>query len=123
MYNSAPRFMRHLTAYLALLAASAAVVGCPYAPTACTRELQVVNSPADTTIRVGEGFTASVQLLSCGGAQTVADGLTFASADTLVAVVDPVTGQVVGRGVGSTRIEVTGTRHGPLIGSIVRVEP
>lgn len=83
----------------------------------------MVNSPADTTIRIGESFTASVQLLSCGGAQTLEDGLTFVSADTLVAVVDPGTGHVVGKGVGSTRIEVTGTRHGPLVGSIVRVEP
>lgn len=62
----------------------------------CTRELRTRFSPADTTIQVGQGFQASVQLSSCGGAEQLSDLVTWRAEDSTVATVDGQSGRVVG---------------------------
>lgn len=86
----------------------------------CTRELRVQFSPSDTNIRVAHGFRASVRLSGCGGAQVLNDVVRWQSEDPSVATVDPISGDVVGRTPGVTRIAATGQAYGA-VGSL-RVE-
>src|SRR5436190_14423937 len=84
---------------------------------ACTRELRVHFTPAETTIAVGHGFSASVVLASCGGAQSLTDVITWQVENDVVASVDPATGRVTGRAPGETRVLATGERYGE-VGSV-----
>ena len=84
---------------------------------ACTRELRVHFTPAETTIAVGHGFSASVALASCGGAQSLTDVITWQVENDVVASVDPATGRVTGRAPGETRVLATGERYGE-VGSV-----
>jgi len=83
---------------------------------ACTDELRVHFTPADTTIVVGDGFVASVQLATCGGAVALVDAFTWHSLDPSVAIVDSLTGQVIGGSAGETRVIATGERFGSIGG-------
>lgn len=80
----------------------------------CTSELGTQVTPASATIAVGEAFTASVALSSCGGRQQLADAITWAVADTAIASVAPATGRVVGLRVGTTTVRGTGRQYGPV---------
>jgi hypothetical protein len=87
----------------------------------CTRELRVQFTPADTAIGVGQGFQAHVSLSSCGGAELLTDAFTWRSEDPTVAAINPLTGAVVGKSVGATRIAVAGHHYGNLGSIQVRV--
>ena len=78
----------------------------------CTLELGVHSTPADTTIRVGEAFTPSVQLSSCGGERVLSDVFTWRSDSSSIATVESATGRVVGQSAGETRIAGTSERYG-----------
>ena len=77
-------------------------------PTACTSELRVSLAPVDTAIVVGQSFTASVALSSCGGRQHLSDSVVWRADDTLVVVVNSTVGRVTGRAPGQTLVEATG---------------
>ena len=112
------RYRLILIASIAVLTASCEDLGFG---DVCTLELGARFSPADTTIQVGQTFQASVQLLSCGGKQRLADVIAWHAEDPTVATVDGSTGRVVGRGRGTTRILASGQRYGNVGGLLVSV--
>ena len=85
--------------------------------TDCTLELRVQYQPPDTTIIVGQSFTASVALSSCGGREKLSDNFAWHAQDSAVVVVDAVAGRVTGRAPGETRVDATGAYYGP-VGSL-----
>ena len=92
-------------------------------PTICTEELRVQFTPNDTTITVGQSFTASVTLSSCGGALSLVDTFGWRSDDPAIATVDSVSGRVVGQLPGATRIQANGKSYGPVGSLAVSVQP
>lgn len=115
--------MRHaiwLSAFVALLVGTA----CSDSLTmACTRELLVSQVPADTTIVVGESFTASVALSSCGGRQHLSDTFVWEARDSTVVSVNSTTGRITGRSAGETWVDASGDSYGTVSGSHVVVLP
>ncbi len=87
----------------------------------CTDELRVHFTPADTSIVVGQGFTASVELATCGGAVGLSDVFMWQSENAAVATVDAQSGQVVARSPGETRIAAKGARYGSVGGVLTSV--
>jgi len=87
----------------------------------CTDELRVHFTPADTSILIGQVFTASVQLASCGGAVRLSDAFVWQSENAAVATVDAQSGEVVARGPGQTRITANGERYGSVGGLLISV--
>jgi len=87
----------------------------------CTDELRVHFTPADTSILIGQVFTASVQLASCGGAGRLSDAFVWQSENAAVATVDAQSGEVVARGPGLTRITANGERYGSVGGLLISV--
>ena len=79
-------------------------------------EARVHFTPAETTIAVGHGFSASVALASCGGAQSLTDVITWQVENDAVASVDAATGRVTGTAPGETRVLATGERYRQLGG-------
>jgi uncharacterized protein YjdB len=86
-------------------------------------ELGVRYVPGDPSIAVGESFTASVQLSSCGGREHPSDIFTWRARDTTVVTVDSTTGRVTGRAPGQTWVEATGRTYGFVGGPRVTVVP
>jgi hypothetical protein len=79
----------------------------------CTRELGVALSPrGEQQIAVGQSFTATVSLSSCGGWELVRDVFTWSARDALIARVEPSAGRVTGRLPGSTFVDASGARYG-----------
>ena len=103
------------------LAFMAASCDSPSLPMVCTDELRVSVTPADTTIRIGESFTARVSLSTCADRVRLVDTLTFTSFDTGVATVEPVTGVVMGKAPGVAGIQISGKRYHRLGGLYVTV--
>jgi hypothetical protein len=115
--------MTHSSSLLSMVFAAALSGACASeAPLqVCTDELRVQFTPVDTTILVGEGFTASVQLATCGGAVSLADAFTWHSQDPSIATVDSLTGHVIGRSAGETRVTATGKSFGSVGGPLISV--
>ena len=116
--------MRVLAAIVAGLVAS----GCARVPepiAACTQELRIHFTPAETTLVVGQAFTPSVELASCGGTQRLTDVYVWKVEDQGVASVNSATGRVTGRAPGETVVVATGARYGQLRGVrvVVRAVP
>jgi len=91
--------------------------------TGCTRELIVALHPRDTTITVGESFTASVGLATCGGRFAVSDTFVWRAQDSLIVAVDSAIGRITGRSPGETWVEVIGNDVGAVDACHVVVSP
>ena len=78
----------------------------------CTEELRTRTTPADTSILVGQAFTPTVHLSTCGGSRVLSDVFTWHSENVSVASVDSQTGRVVGQAGGEVRITATGEKYG-----------
>jgi hypothetical protein len=89
--------------------------------TACTDEVLVRPVPGDTTLSVGQQFTAHVFLSTCGGTRQLTDSFTWTSQDSTVARVDRFTGVAIGVASGRTRLLATGTAYGQVGGSSITV--
>src|SRR5258708_22869306 len=74
----------------------------------CTDELRVHFTPADTSILIGQVFTASIQLASCGGAVRLSDAFVWQSENAAVATVDAQSGEAVARGPSQTHLPANG---------------
>jgi hypothetical protein len=111
--------VRARSLYAVVLLAPA--VGCEPPVAACTRELSVQITPADTTITLGASFLPSLRLSTCGGSEQLEDVITWRSEDPTVAQVAPSDGRITGTGVGTVHIVATGQRFGPLGGLAVFV--
>jgi hypothetical protein len=94
------------------LAITVFFAGCDVLAPACTDDLQVVRSPADTTIRVGQDFTPFFQFRGCRGRRVLSDDLTFTSTDQAVLSVDAQSGRATALAPGNAKIEITGARYG-----------
>jgi hypothetical protein len=108
---------------VASLAAAMALWGCSSRPTAslCTDELNVRPVPGDTTLSVGQQFTAHVLLSTCGGTRQVNDTFTWTSQDSAVARVDRLTGVATAVAPGRTSLMATSATYGALGGSSITV--
>jgi hypothetical protein len=104
---------------LALSTASCGITGPP--DRACSAELGVRLSPADTTILIGQSFAATISLTTCGGGVSLEDSFTYSSSAPQIASVDPSAGVVTGESVGDAEIQVSGDRYGWLGGFSVQV--
>ena len=82
----------------------------------CPADLRVKFTPTDTTIAVGQHFTAHVALSGCGGTQTLVDEITWTSQNPGVASAQQTTGFVTGVAAGATPILATGRTYGALGG-------
>lgn len=89
-------------------------------PGYCTDELRIALSPQDASVKVGESFTASAQLSTCGGRTSLADDFSWFATDSLVISVTPA-GRVTGLRAGTASAVAVGRRYGQLPGLAVTV--
>ena len=102
------------------IAAVMLLAACPDGPLmTCTDELSMRISPLDTTIAVGQGFTPTVNLTTCGGRRQLDDDFSFEAENPLVAEVNA--GRITAKSRGTTSVAVKGTKYGRLIDIVVRV--
>ena len=80
----------------------------------CTMELRINLTPTERTLIIGESFTPSIKLSTCGGRLQVEDTFRWRANDTTVVRVDSVSGMTTGKRAGTTFVLVKGTRHGNL---------
>lgn len=73
----------------------------------CTLEVSLRMTPSDTTIRVGDHIYPTLLATSCGGRVILNDPIFWSSGDGFILQVDPVTGESIGRGTGSTFLRAT----------------
>lgn len=108
-----------------LFVVCAALSGCRSSTAApetyCTVELGATFTPHDTTLSVGQRFTAAVALWTCGGKAPVKDTFTWASRDSAVATVEGQTGIVTAFGKGQTYLVATGAEMGAVAGLPITV--
>lgn len=109
------------TAFLLTITSMIGVSACDVFSDVCTLELRPQYTPPDTTILVGQAFTASVRLSSCGGSRVVPDVFTWQSHDSSIARVDARTARVVARAPGQTLITASGEKYGSVGGLQVTV--
>lgn len=115
------RYRMQRTVFLLAITSMIVASACDLVSDVCTLELRPQYAPADTTIRVGQAFTASVRLSSCGGSRVLSDVFTWHSEDSSIARVDSRTGRVVARAPGETLITASGEKYGRVGGLHVAV--
>ena len=108
---------------LALCLAASLAAGCDLASpgSVCTRELRVDLRPVEQTITVGQTFTATVELSSCGGRERLTDSFTWQAQDPTIVEVDAAAGRITGKAPGVTLVEVSGRQYGRVGGVRVTV--
>jgi hypothetical protein len=102
---------------LAFLCAVAACRDEPSIPPNCTQELRILLAPRETTLAVGQSFTAILELSTCGGFVKLSDSFAWSARNPAVADVDPRLRRITAKAQGVTSIDVSGRRYGSL-GSI-----
>jgi uncharacterized protein YjdB len=75
----------------------------------CTDELGVNLSPSEKTVSVGQSFTPSLELTTCGGRKRWHPTVVWLTPDTTVVCVDSIGGRITGRAPGSAH--VTAVEH------------
>ena len=83
----------------------------------CSSEINQKFLPSDTTITVGQQFTAQVVVTTCDGREILSANPTWHSQDPGVASVDSTNGRVTGKAAGQTSISASGGFYA-LTGSI-----
>lgn len=78
----------------------------------CTRELRVDLRPPEQTITVGQTFTATVELSSCGGQERLSDSFAWQAQDPAIVEVEAAAGRITGKAPGETLVEVSGGKYG-----------
>jgi outer membrane biogenesis lipoprotein LolB len=99
---------------LALALAAGTAAGCDLVRPGrvCTRELRVDLRPPEQTITVGQTFTATVELSSCGGQERLSDSFTWQAQDPAIVEIDAAAGRITGKAPGETLVEVSGRKYG-----------
>jgi hypothetical protein len=87
----------------------------------CTSELNVTIKPIADTLAVGESFTPTASLSTCGNRVEVTDTFRWTAGDTALIRVDSITGRTTGLKPGPTAVFVRGAIHGELGGVFVLV--
>ena len=80
-------------------------------PTACTDELRFSLPPSTLALRVGDTYSASLQLSTCGGRKQLTDTIIWRSDSSAIASVDA-RGRIRGQSVGQTTIRVSAVGYG-----------
>lgn len=98
--------------FATIAAAAIALVGCSSnSPTgfgaACTDEIRISPTPGDTTLSVGQQYTAHIALSTCGGKVPITAALTWSVEDSVVAKVDATNGVVTALSPGKSQIFAT----------------
>jgi hypothetical protein len=75
-------------------------------PRACTSDLRWSVEPIESTLRVGQGFTAKAEAFGCGGRDRLPVDMRWSSSDAAVISVEERSGRVVA--VGTGRAQVSG---------------
>lgn len=75
----------------------------------CTDELGINLSPSEKTVSIGQSFTPSLELTTCGGRKRWHPNVVWLTADTGVVRVDSISGRITGRAQGSAL--VTAVEH------------
>lgn len=105
-----PRITKHQRSFTHVALAVLALLGlgaCQLPTGDCTTELRIEFAPHQQSIRVGESFTPTFRLSSCGGREKLTTTVTWQSTDPTVASVDATSGRITGVAPGQT--SVTGT--------------
>jgi hypothetical protein len=77
----------------------------------CTAELRWTFAPAQPSIAVGETFTPSITLTSCGGYVTLLDDFSWSVNDPTIVSVNAATGATVGLKAGTTYLIAQGRNY------------
>jgi hypothetical protein len=77
----------------------------------CTLELRWMFTPAQPSIAVGETFTPSITVTSCGGYVTLIDDFSWSVNDPTIVSVNAATGATVGLKPGTTYLIVQGRKY------------
>lgn len=75
----------------------------------CTDELGINLSPSEKTVSIGQSFSPSLELTTCGGRKRWHPTVVWLTADTAVVRVDSISGRITGRAQGSAL--VTAVEH------------
>jgi len=70
----------------------------------CTDELGINLSPSEMTVSVGQSFTPSLELTTCGGRKRWHPNVVWLTPDTAVVRVDSIAGRITGRAPGSAHV-------------------
>lgn len=92
---------------MTLVAMGILACGCRVTGVGCDATLMTSVQPTDTTIAVGQSFTARMTELTCRGTKAVTEEFSFASSDTTVAAVDSVSGIVRARAPGMATVTIS----------------
>lgn len=84
----------------------------------CTLELTATLNPTSMSLAVGERFTPSMTLSSCGGRIPVNATITWFASDTTIVSVNPTTGETTALKIGSTYVQGYSNSHGAVLGLI-----
>jgi hypothetical protein len=91
---------------------------------ACTLELTPVVTPQTQTLAIGQSFTPSVKLLTCGGRITRTDTYHWTASDSTIIRVDSLSGTTTGVRPGQAGVFVRSATNGGLYGVVsVTVTP
>jgi hypothetical protein len=75
----------------------------------CTDELGINLSPTENTVSVGQSFTPSIELTTCGGRKRWHPAVVWLTPDTAIVRVDSIAGRITGRSPGAAH--VTAVEH------------
>jgi len=90
----------------------------------CTAELVPIVTPQAQTLAVGQSFTPSVKLLTCGGHVTETDTYHWSASDSTIVRVDSLSGTTTGLRPGQANVFVRSASNGSLYGFVsVTVTP
>ena len=109
---------------LAALAVVTMCSSCTLLTTDCASDLRITPEPADTSLVVGQRFTADVHLYECHGQKELNAVLRWSAEDSTVVRVDSISGVVTARAPGRSTIFAQATNsvaNGRYQGPIVTV--
>lgn len=83
---------------------STELTGGVHVATICTTEIGIVVDPTSVTLEVGQGFTPSMRLTTCGGRLPVPATFSWSASDGTVLAVNPVTGETMALRSGTAQV-------------------
>ena len=85
---------------------------------ACTAELRVSLNPSSISLGVGEKFTPTMALSTCGGQVPVSTTVTWSASDAGILSVDPASGETTALKSGSASVRGHSAMHHAIVGVI-----
>jgi hypothetical protein len=85
---------------------------------ACTAELRVSLNPTSISLGIGETFTPTMSLSTCGGQVPVSTTVTWSASDADILSVNPASGETAGLKSGSASVQGHSAMHHAIVGVI-----